>query len=729
VWVTVVAERRPALRRRSLALAAVLGAALAVPGSGASATVTSAARTATATKIVLGATGQLGAVARQAGSASQTTSTSASAKTKAKHRTPPPVPLSGWLADGVAFPQRAVVLNAPSGGPLTAATLHVTENGAPVTGATLTPLAQAGKGDLGVMLAVDQSTAMAGAPLAAAMTAVRGFAVQRTPQEQVGLITFDQTPNVILHPSSDTTTIFRSLVATPWTGPQANVPAATQLALSELAHAKLAVGAIVVIADGAQTLVTPNGTTPASVTAAALAARVPVFTVGLQDARSSATALNGLKASSPSPGQFVATTAAQLPSVLAQIQTALTRGYVLRYRSAQPAGQAVNLTVSATSAPGSVQVSYQAPKAPPKRPAVAPSPKPVKRQTGPDFSHTTLLTPQPAFAASAPPPASSAQTSFWNSSGSIPIVAGIAGLLFVFSAWLVLRRPSKRAVLVRVKNFIPGEDGSEPGDSIQIASRGGKPRLFERARWWAPFVQDVAISRSSFAPTALVKRAAIGGAVVSVLAFLVSGSLLIAVLPLLLWPFPLRWFVKRGARKQRELFADSLPGYLQDLSSAMRVGRSFASALGIVAASADEPVRSELERAVTDEALGRPLEESLEAVATRMQANDMDQVALIASLGRRSGSNVSEALERVADGARDRADLRREIKALTAQAKMSNIVLTGLPPLLLLAISLVSPQYAHPLLHTTIGIVLLVVAALMVFAGWKVMKKITTIKA
>ncbi len=706
MWVTVVAERRAARRRRSLALVAVLAAVLAVPGSGASATVTTAARTTTATKA------------------------HASTKAKAKPRTPPPVPLSGWLSGGVAFPQRAVVLNAPSGGPLTAAALHVTENGVPVTGATLTPLAQAGQGDLGVMLAVDQSTAMAGAPLTAAMTAVRGFAGQRTPQEQVGLITFDQTPNVILHPSSDTTSIFRSLVAVPWTGPQANVSAATQLALSELAHAKLAVGAIVVIADGAQTLVTPNGATPASVKAAALAARVPVFTIGLQDARSSASALNALKASSPSPGQFVTTTAAQLPTVLAQIQSALTRGYVLRYRSAQPAGQAVNLTVSATSAPGSVQASYQAPKAAaPKRPAVTPSPKPVGRHTGPDFSHSTLLTPQPAFATPAPPPAPAAQTSFWSSSGSIPIVAGIAGLLFVFSAWLVLHRPSKRAVLVRVKSFIPGEDGSEPGDSIQIASRGGKPRLFERARWWAPFVQDVAIARSSLAPTALVKRAAIGGALVSVLAFVVSGSLLIAVVPLLLWPFVLRMFIKRGARKQRELFADALPGYLQDLSSSMRVGRSFASALGIVAASADEPVRSELERAVTDEQLGRPLEESLEAVAKRMQANDMDQVALIASLGRRSGSNVAEALERVADGARDRADLRREIKALTAQAKMSNIVLTGLPPLLLLAISLVSPQYAHPLLHTTIGVILLVVAALMVFGGWKVMKKITTIKA
>jgi tight adherence protein B len=123
------------------------------------------------------------------------------------------------------------------------------------------------------------------------------------------------------------------------------------------------------------------------------------------------------------------------------------------------------------------------------------------------------------------------------------------------------------------------------------------------------------------------------------------------------------------------------------------------------------------------------LEESLEAVSLRMHATDMDQVALIAGLNQRSGSNVAEALDRVAEGARERADLRREIRALTAQGKMSSWILTALPPVMLLAISLVSPSYAHPLFHSTGGIVLLVIGAGMVLAGWKVMKKISTIKA
>jgi len=147
-----------------------------------------------------------------------------------------------------------------------------------------------------------------------------------------------------------------------------------------------------------------------------------------------------------------------------------------------------------------------------------------------------------------------------------------------------------------------------------------------------------------------------------------------------------------------------------------------------VGESPEEPIKSELERAIRDEQLGLPLEESLEAIARRMDAEDMDQVALVAALNRRSGSNVAEALDRVAEGARERADLRREVKALTGQAKMSSWVLTGLPPLLLIGISVISPAYAHPMFHTTIGIGLIIVSALMVFTGWKIMNKIINVK-
>jgi tight adherence protein B len=156
----------------------------------------------------------------------------------------------------------------------------------------------------------------------------------------------------------------------------------------------------------------------------------------------------------------------------------------------------------------------------------------------------------------------------------------------------------------------------------------------------------------------------------------------------------------------------------------MRAGRSFVGAIAVVADTSAEPMKGELERALTDERLGLPIEDTLEAIARRMDAPDMEQIALIAALNRNSGSNVAEALERVAGSARERADLAREMRSLTGQARMTSWVLSALPPAMLVTLSLVAPSYAHPLLHTTLGIVLLVIATLMVVAGWAVMTRI-----
>lgn len=256
----------------------------------------------------------------------------------------------------------------------------------------------------------------------------------------------------------------------------------------------------------------------------------------------------------------------------------------------------------------------------------------------------------------------------------------------------------------------------------------GLLKLLERRGWWTTFVENVQVARSQRSPLALVKRAAGAGTVVAILATVFSGSLLAGLLALFGWPFILRALINRRARKQRERFREQLPSHLLDLSGAMRSGRSVVGAISAVAESADEPLRSELERAVIDEQLGRSLEESLEAVAVRMQADDMEQVALIAALHRRSGSNVAEAFDRVAEGARERADLRREVKALTGQAKMSSWVLTALPAVMLAGLTFVAPVYAHPLFHSTFGIILLVIATGMVFAGWKIMGKIINVK-
>jgi len=640
-----------------------------------------------------------------------------------------PATLNGWLGNGTAFPGRALVLTPPAGVKLSAANVHVTENGASVTTLTVTPTAHAGAGDFGVMVLVDQSPSMAHAPLAAAIRATRSLAAQRAAQQELGLITFDSKPTVFVPLSSNAQAISSGLAGAPWTGSGANVPAAISAALGELAGARVALGAIVVVSDGVGSLTAAHGPTPAAVQARAAAANVPIFTVGLKDASATTASLQAL--SQASPGQFVKSSTSGLKSVFTKIYSTVTRGYVVRWRSRQRAGQTVNISAGVTGVPGQVDASYKVPAAPavPKRAIARPSPVSPSVAAG-RLSTTPSFVPPSAPLPQSPLPRATAPKSFWASSAGEAIVALLFGLLIAVVVALAVYSPSKHAVRTRVGRFIPGSADIEDAPALGPKPSGSRLlTVLQRRKSWPQFVENVGIARSERTPLYLYKRAAIIGLVVALLVRVVSGSLLFPLLPLFAWGWVLRYLVKRTANKEREKFKDTLPSYLQDLASAMRVGRSFISAIASVAEGADEPVKGELERAVTDEALGRPIDETLQSIANRMQDPDMEQVALIAALNRRSGSNVSEALDRVAEGARERADMRREIKALTAQAKMSSSVLTALPGVLLLGLVLISPVYAYPLLHTTVGNVLLGVGATMVFCGWKVLKKISTVQA
>ena len=158
--------------------------------------------------------------------------------------------LTGWLAGGATFPNRALVLIPPAGASLNASTVHVTENGTAVRGLSVTPSIQAGPGDFGLMVVADQSSSMPGAAQKAVISATRNLVALRHAEQQFGVIGFDRQPHVLAPLSVDSGGLQRALSATPAIGSGANVPAATQLALDKLSQARVALGAIVVISDG-----------------------------------------------------------------------------------------------------------------------------------------------------------------------------------------------------------------------------------------------------------------------------------------------------------------------------------------------------------------------------------------------------------------------------------------------------------------------------------------------
>jgi tight adherence protein B len=215
----------------------------------------------------------------------------------------------------------------------------------------------------------------------------------------------------------------------------------------------------------------------------------------------------------------------------------------------------------------------------------------------------------------------------------------------------------------------------------------------------------------------------------TVVAVLVLGLIfgLVGILIGAATPFFVRLFVKRKLSNKRRAFAEQLPDNLEVLASALRAGHSLVGALAIMTDDSTEPSKTEFRRVLADEQLGVPLEDALKVCIKRMDNKDLDQVALVAKLQREMGSNSAEVLDKVVVAVRTRMELRRLIRSLTAQGRASRWVLTFLPVGLAVVLTILSTTYMHPLFHSTLGQVLLVISALMIATGSWVIGKIIDI--
>jgi tight adherence protein B len=304
------------------------------------------------------------------------------------------------------------------------------------------------------------------------------------------------------------------------------------------------------------------------------------------------------------------------------------------------------------------------------------------------------------------------------------ILAGAVALLSVG-----LLQPRRSALPRRMAEFVsvPGLQSQGRRGGPQAGVPGADEVAPPAPGFWERLDNMLEIAQIKTTGAALFFWTIVGTFVVVLLVDLIAGSLWYAALGLLT-PLLVRGWVQRKLARRRNQFAEQLPDILHVVSSALRSGHSFAGALAVVVESSAEPMKSEMQRVVADEQLGVPLTKAIGVVADRMASRDLEQVALVAELQREAGGNAAEVVDRVAETIRERFELRRLVSTLTVQGRMSRWIVSALPVVLLIVISLLNPHYMHPLVSQTFGKVMLVIAALLIVAGSLVIKKIVDIK-
>jgi tight adherence protein B len=166
---------------------------------------------------------------------------------------------------------------------------------------------------------------------------------------------------------------------------------------------------------------------------------------------------------------------------------------------------------------------------------------------------------------------------------------------------------------------------------------------------------------------------------------------------------PILW-ARRRNRMAQEVFESQLSDLAAAIAVAVRSGLSIAQAIAFAADEAEPPLRNQLDRIIAEQAVGASLEAALLAFADAVGTDDARLLVLILSTHARTGGNLAVALEEVAETLRHRFDARRELRALTAQGRVSGLILGTLPIGFFLVLAATSRQDLGPVYRSAAGL-------------------------
>ncbi|MFL6064279.1 MAG: type II secretion system F family protein [Friedmanniella sp.] len=206
------------------------------------------------------------------------------------------------------------------------------------------------------------------------------------------------------------------------------------------------------------------------------------------------------------------------------------------------------------------------------------------------------------------------------------------------------------------------------------------------------------------------------------------GGLVVGLLLALLAPVLAKVWLDSRARKRQRDFADQLDDSLQLMASSLRAGHSLLQALAAVSSEAEEPTSEEFARIINETRVGRELGSALDEAAVRMKSEDFVWVTQAIAINREVGGNLAEVLDGVSETIRERNQIRRQVKALAAEGKLSAIVLMLLPFGIAGFLMMSNPAYMAKFTQSLAGYAMIVAAVVLLVVGGLWLRKTVQVK-
>jgi tight adherence protein B len=560
------------------------------------------------------------------------------------------------------------------------------------------------------VLAIDTSASMAGTRITEAKKAADAYLATVPANVRVGVLTFDSAVKVLVPPGLDRNaarTAIAGLKLTRDTALYDGVLGALEAAGSESESAQRK---ILLLSDGKDT----TDTDLSDVLTAINESGAHVDVVSLQQGDEANKPLNDIAAAGKGT-VLTATDPASLTAAFAKEAAALARQVLVTAK----------LPADFKDTSSDVEVSLPTSTAT----FTAAAYVPVQTEADVKAGTVALSGPQPVSAG----PLDLSTNMMYGAVGAMGV--GLIGLIVILATG---SKPASNLTLSeQVAAYgvmaVPGQSGPRRDSGATTAFAGQARQAAERAlannkNLEARIAHSLEAAGMALRPSEwLLLRAAIavGGGLLGVL--LGSGSIVLGflfIIGALIGPWI---YLKLRRAKRLKAFGTALPDTLQLMSGSLSAGLSLGQSIDTIVKEGAEPISSEFRRVVIESRLGVTIEDSLEGVAERMESRDFGWVVMAIRIQREVGGNLAELLLTVAATLREREFLRRHVRALSAEGRLSAYILGGLPPGFLIYLSLSKPDYVKPLYTTPIGWILCIGMALLLSVGVFWMSKVAKV--
>jgi tight adherence protein B len=247
--------------------------------------------------------------------------------------------------------------------------------------------------------------------------------------------------------------------------------------------------------------------------------------------------------------------------------------------------------------------------------------------------------------------------------------------------------------------------------------------LLEKRRKRVPLQDQIFQAGMTIKREAFIRNQVILGVFVFVVLFLVSEWYYAAIFGAAAGYLLPKMYLKRRRKSYQNKFLDELPNAVEAIVRGVKSGLPLNDSMRVVAKEVKEPVKSEFQRVLDQQAVGKSMTEAVQILFDRVPLPEVNFFVVVITVQQQAGGNLSEALGNLSKVLRNRKKMKAKIKAMSSEAKASAGIIGSLPFIVALLVTLTTPTYLLPLITDPTGQLMLGIAAVLMTIGVFIMKK------